>query len=603
MKSITNRAKLLASYWLLVLLSIWLSFSNCSRTKPIDTKKSNKQHQLDSLLDISADEISRFPKEILKDLKKADSIAIDLQDSIAMCLINLGKSRCHQRLEQYDSSLIYVFNALKLTKAINNDTLLAKANNDAGNIYSSLNDYATASTYFSNALDLVESIQNSTAKAVLLNNLGIVYTRIGENEWARKYYREAASIYDSVGDDYRKAFLYLNLIPIYIQLNDSTSIRDCYSEAYSIFKKIHDTVNISKLMINMSTYYKQIDNIDSAIQLLTLVIENAKSLNHKGLHSVALHNMGSLYFYNLNNPEKGRQLINSSLKINRETSDLYRQTENINLLADIEIKNGNYKLGYEYYREYIRLKDSIIGGDVKKAIITNDLQNKIEKREYKSKLLQQKLDLRNKQNLILYISIFSILLFVVMLGLFIRASYRSLKKTNTISELENQRLEEQLELDRKVSEIEKLRLDSELDAKKKEMISHSLKLISKNDLLNNISKLADKYFNDNDLNSLFYNDLTKIIDENLNVDKEWGQFKELFEQVHHDFFNHLKQKQPTLTEHELRFCAYVKIGLNTKEIARLLNILPETVRKFKSRLKKKFSLDKDTYMEDFLRSV
>jgi FixJ family two-component response regulator len=122
-------------------------------------------------------------------------------------------------------------------------------------------------------------------------------------------------------------------------------------------------------------------------------------------------------------------------------------------------------------------------------------------------------------------------------------------------------------------------------------------------LLNDISKLADKYYNDNDLNSPFYNDLTKIIEDNLNIDKEWNQFKVLFEKVHHGFFNRLKQDFPNLTEHDLRFCAYIKIKLRPKEIARILNIGSNSIKTFRNRLKKKLALDLDASLDDFLRNI
>lgn len=586
----------------LILLIIFLSVLNsCKRPEVKDLDEENKRQKLAVLLDYSADEISRFPKNLLIDLKKADSIAINLQDSNAMCLINLGKSHCFGRVEQFDSSLFYAMKALKLAEAIKNDTLLAKANNVAGNLYCALNDFVTASKYYSKALDIAESIQDSTGKATMINNFGLIYANIGDYEKAIKCYNEAISIYNSIGDDYRKAMAYGNLIPIYNQSKDSLIIMDCYSKAYSIFRNSNDTLAYSKLMLNIVPFYEQTGKIDSAVQIMYSVLKNARSMNQKEIYSLALNNLGIVYFLYLDDPEKGKQFIDSSLQLTREMSNTYLQMENLNILSGIEIESGNYKQGYEYYCEYIELKDSIVGGDVKKAIITNDLQNKIDKREYEAKLLQQKFALKSKQNLILYISICSILVFAIMLGLVIRASYRNLKKSNTINELENQRLEEQLELDRKVNEVEKLKLDAELNAKNKELVSYSLKLVTKNDLLDNISKIADKYYNNNDLNRLFYNDLTRVIEDNLNIDKEWNQFKSMFEKVHHDFFNRLKQDFPNLTENELRFCAYCKINLRTKEIARMLNVNPETVRKTKYRLKLKLDLDKDSYLEDFLR--
>jgi tetratricopeptide (TPR) repeat protein len=590
------------STYLFVLIIFLPVLKSCNRPEVKDPNEENKRHQLAVLLDYTTDEISRFPKKLLKDLNKADFIAEDLQDSNSICLILLEKSKCYRRLELIDSSFVLVMNASQLAKTIKNDTLLAKANNEAGNIYMDMNNFVTASKYYSNAMDIAETIQNPVGKAALLNNLGLLYYQIGENERAIKYFNEAVLIFDSLNDNYRKAHAYLNLIPAYVEMKDRANVIQCYNRAYSIFKAYNDSLKISKLMLNISTFYEQIGQYDSVMRILNSVIRNAKKMNNKCLYCKTLNNLGFFYYSKLNEPKKGKLFIDSSLQISRETLDLNMQMISLSCLSEIEITQGNFKKGFENYQQYIKIRDSILGDDVKKAIISNDLQNIIDKREFKAALLQQKLELRDKQNLILWIYIFSILLFVIMLGLFIRASYKSLKKTNTINELENERLERQLELDRKMNEIEKFKLDAELEAKKKEMISYSLKLITKNDLLDNISKLANTYYNNNCLDSLFYNDLTRIIKDNLNIDREWNQFKSLFEKVHHNFFNKLKQYFPNLTQHDLRFCAYIRINLRPKEIASLLNIGTNSVKTYRNRLRKKLGLDIETGLDDFLRN-
>lgn len=591
--------------FLIVSVFIFSVLDSCTKFKEKDVDKDSKRHQLSTLLDYKGNKVSLYPKKILNNLRKADPIAIELQDSNSILKINLKKSDYFQRFEQYDSALFYAIKALKWAKAIKNDTFLVKANNEAGNIYADLNDYATASKYYSNALDLAEAIQDSIGIATLLTNIGIIYSRINEPDRAIQCYNKAKSIFDLKHDDYRKSMACINLIFIYTNSKhkDNANIRQYYSEAYPIFQKTHDTVNISKLLINMSTYYKQIGQIDSAKRILISVLKNVKMLSQKRLYAMVLNNLGTLYFRNLNNLKKGKQLIDSSFRISQETSDLNMQMINFSALSEIEIKRGNYKQGYQYYQKLVELRDSIIGGDVKKTVITNNLQNKIDKREYEAKLLQQKLNLKGKQNQVLYISIFSILVFVIMLGSIIRASYRNLKKTNTINELENQRLEEQLELDRKINEIEKLKIDTELETKEKELVGFSLKLIAQNDLLNKISKLSEKYYSNNVLDRQYFNELSNIIEDNFNYEREWNQFKKLFEKIHHHFFNNLKENFPGLTEHELRFCAYLKISLQTKEIARLLNISPNAVRTFRYRLKKKFGLNPETSIEEFLRNI
>jgi DNA-binding CsgD family transcriptional regulator len=273
------------------------------------------------------------------------------------------------------------------------------------------------------------------------------------------------------------------------------------------------------------------------------------------------------------------------------------------VLAEIERISGNYEQSDNLFRKYIALRDSTLGGQVKREVMSIEMKNNLEKQEYETLLLKQKVELQVKQKTILLISFVFVLLFVLMGFLIIRTSYIALKKSNAMKELEKQRMEEQIEKDRKISELEKMKFDMELKSKNKELVGYSLKIVTKNDLLNQISKQANKYYDNQALNKDYFNELSKIISDNLSLDKEWNEFKTLFEKVHLGFFDLLKQNCPTLTEHELRFCAYIKISLRPKEIARVLNISPDSVKTFKSRLKKKIGIGSEVSIDDYIRDI
>lgn len=55
------------------------------------------------------------------------------------------------------------------------------------------------------------------------------------------------------------------------------------------------------------------------------------------------------------------------------------------------------------------------------------------------------------------------------------------------------------------------------------------------------------------------------------------------------FQEKLKTQYPSLTSYELRLCTYLRANLSTKEIAILLNITPDSVKKAKHRLRKKIN--------------
>ena len=75
------------------------------------------------------------------------------------------------------------------------------------------------------------------------------------------------------------------------------------------------------------------------------------------------------------------------------------------------------------------------------------------------------------------------------------------------------------------------------------------------------------------------------------------------DELHQDFFKKLKDKFPGLSNNDLRLCAYLKIGLNSKEIADILNIQPSSAYISRSRLRKKLNLGVDEDLHDFLIKI
>ncbi|GAB5526537.1 MAG: hypothetical protein Roseis2KO_44090 [Roseivirga sp.] len=56
------------------------------------------------------------------------------------------------------------------------------------------------------------------------------------------------------------------------------------------------------------------------------------------------------------------------------------------------------------------------------------------------------------------------------------------------------------------------------------------------------------------------------------------------------FQEELRSRYPKLTPYDLRLSTYLKANLSTKEIAILLNITPDSVKKAKHRLRKKMNV-------------
>lgn len=171
-------------------------------------------------------------------------------------------------------------------------------------------------------------------------------------------------------------------------------------------------------------------------------------------------------------------------------------------------------------------------------------------------------------------------------------------------ELEKARLGyERVEAEQEVRRQKNLRLSQEILLKNKSLATTTLLLNQHRDLMRKISETIKGCL---DAPSEEYHKqlrkILKMIKHNHSLDDDWNDFKLHFEQIHPEFFNKLREKYPKLTNNDVRHCAYIRMGLSTKEIARLLNINDSSVQMSRVRIKKKMALGRDqNFMEYIVR--
>lgn len=145
-------------------------------------------------------------------------------------------------------------------------------------------------------------------------------------------------------------------------------------------------------------------------------------------------------------------------------------------------------------------------------------------------------------------------------------------------------------------------LETTINLKNAKVASNTVNLIHLNEILLSIKELIGQMDKKNDPNVNF-NLLTKInklIDHELQGDKHWNEFEEIFNQLHDNFMQRLKMSYPELTPRDMRLCAYLRMNFNTKEIAPLLGISVRGVEDTRYRIRKKLQLPSDANITEFI---
>lgn len=138
----------------------------------------------------------------------------------------------------------------------------------------------------------------------------------------------------------------------------------------------------------------------------------------------------------------------------------------------------------------------------------------------------------------------------------------------------------------------KLRFKSQLENKDRELISFLLQLSQKNDFIALVTRQLKKITTGNSKNlDQKLNDLLQMIENLPSAPVNWEMVEVQLEKLHPGFLRRLQVKHSNLTPKEKILCAYLRLGLSSKEISGLLNIASKSVEVARGRLRKKLKLE------------
>ncbi len=489
---------------------------------------------------------------------------------------------------------------------------------NAGNIYQSIGVHEKALEMHLKALQLIDSLfqldthhpENIPQKIKALNNTAVLYWSMKETGKAIPLLDEALLLGYKLQQPANIIFTLNNIGLIQIEKKEYEKALKTFNEALDIGKQLNDSIGISGNYNNLGLIMEKTSQSEQALRYYLKSFQISRRLGYSIGISNTCSNIGRIY-NELNQTDSA--VYYSMLGAEEATvakSNVYL-AKNYETLYKVYQKAGNYQKALEFYSLFRTVSDSIFSEDKNRLIAEMEARYENDKKEKQNQILkqqteiqQQRIAIQHRTNIFTVVAGIILILLVLLLFNFYRLKANSLQqktilleKDQRLQELEKARLEDQL-----FAEKEIVRLQNEkLEQKNRELSSRILHVISKNDMMNNILEEINQHKTKikPDTEECFSN-LSKLVKENINLDGEWDQFKLHFEEVNPGFFAHLQSNFPDLTAAEQKLCAYYRINLDTKEIARMLNITPSAVQKSRHRLRKKMNIPSELEMNDFV---
>tara|TARA_B110000014_G_scaffold249466_1_gene224791 strand:- start:1163 stop:2230 length:1068 start_codon:yes stop_codon:yes gene_type:complete len=212
----------------------------------------------------------------------------------------------------------------------------------------------------------------------------------------------------------------------------------------------------------------------------------------------------------------------------------------------------------------------------------------LESLNYKSELdvNRKKLKEARSKELLFYI----IAGFLLMLTGMILISFRNKKRASAQKAL--------------IHDQERLIAENELTNKQDELIKLSAHIVSKNDLLNSIEKDLDYYISliESRSDKKVMEPLKKVIQSKIDDSSDWERFQNQFSAAYPKFVEGLSKNYPGLRTADIKLCCYLKMSMNTKEVAKVTGLSVRAVENKRYRLRKKLDLDTAVSLDSFIHA-
>jgi tetratricopeptide (TPR) repeat protein len=395
-----------------------------------------------------------------------------------------------------------------------------------------------------------------------------------------------------------------NISDVYLQRKEYQMAAKNNEEALAIFENLKD-INGQIIVHNSlgEMYLKKQEPAQSLKHFQNALQLNADYASKKGL--IVTHNGLGRTLLQLGQYQQAITHYQQALDLSQSTGGKMALRESLAGMAEAYALTQNFEKAYLFQQQYIQLKDSLFSEESMARLTSLRTNYETEKKQVEIELLKKEKVLAQWTRNGLAVGLASLLLFSMVI---VRQQRYKTRKNNELLEKSRELLDTQqalAEAEQKNSQIREHQLQQELEFRSKSLTTHTLNLIQKNGIMEEIRETISEVLKNQpkELNTQVYSRLIKLIDYSFSLDKDWEDFKLYFEQVHKNFFVKLKEKHPELSSSELKLAALVRLNLNLKESATILGISPESVKTSRHRLRKKLNLPEEQNLPDYLLSV
>ncbi|MCF8461390.1 MAG: tetratricopeptide repeat protein [Flavobacteriales bacterium] len=438
------------------------------------------------------------------------------------------------------------------------------------------------------ALTASETLKDSIAIADTYLGRGITRLALSEFELAEQDILISQAYFSRVKAFKKMSECYSELALMSHLKRDYQNSIDFGLRGYEISKELNDIKGQAESLNNMALAYMGLENWNQAMRYLDQAIQLASRTSKRQELVGILNNLGICH-QQLGNLHEALNYFQLALTKGKESGNTKEIINSYRNISNHYSSVSDYESAYYAQVRLAILTDSLALLNQAQTMEELEFSHDIDKKEQEILFLKQEKKIITNRWLNLALALFLLIIIGILF-------------------IDNQKRKHRQEKDllNSADELQKteLRRMSEMLAFNRNKLSlYTENLIKKSEL---VSQLESKLRNTVDGSPESFEQGEKLIADFSSVriltDDDWVEFKELFDEVHKGLLDRLLKFYPDLSLAEQRLFLLMKLKLSTKEIANILGVSPDSVKKGRYRLKKKVSIEEATSLQDFVTS-
>jgi tetratricopeptide (TPR) repeat protein/DNA-binding CsgD family transcriptional regulator len=545
-----------------------------------------------------------------RDTEKAYNYAQEAVDYSRQIKFPAGEALALNRLaiangfkSEFDQALNLLLESNQLAVKLQLWNLMGDNFLNLGGVYSSRSSTKKAFENYVQAYNSYEKGSNKNGMASALYGIGITYATEKKYELALANYNQSIQLFEELNQVREIPKVLVNVGLLYKDKKEYEEAIQNFSRAIQLFAETKNQRGRATAFLHRAeTHFQQ-----QQLSLAKIDLDSSMALNNKTNHEFNKVKcnllFGKIYLEQGDLKKASSHLeealvISQKIKLLDETSSIY---ETLALVSQVL---GDYKKAYEFRQLYGVYHDSLFNKEKSRQLQELQVAYETEKKEAEIRELKSQQQLNQTY---LYGSLALVGLVVLVAFLILNRQRLKIKKDKELADKENQIFEERralVDAELQNRQLNEERLHQEIEFKNKELTTYTLNLIQKNEVLEKVKSAVEEIRNSDEREvKQKLSGLINTVNYSFNLDKDWENFRLHFEQVHQSFFDTLRQLFPDLNANDMKLCALIRLNMDTKEAASILDISPESAKVARHRLRKKLNLPSEQNLTAYLASI